>query len=488
MRKWSIAFLVVLLACIPIWIKHSSGPDLLRDSDTIGILNGGPDRDGVVQDGVRHRANPLSWFASDWPLGNHFYRPVATLTFVVDDKLYGDNPAGYGLTNALLAIGCVLMLFWFFRELTANPVLTAGACSIFAFWTAGVFYDSASAVLRWLGLAGIAFAIIFLLVRSVLLLLDRGTGQSPELMIHRFVNTIVLCLTTVYASYEVSPQLVTQIDQLPYRMIGWLPGRTASVMTLFALLSMSAYARYERTTAKRAAPPNSPLNPPATKGSETRVKPSRLAWVWPVVACVAAALALCSYEQSVMLPAALLGVAVAFRMQRYKVRWGWQIAFWLLLVGYIVVRHAVLPSSVSGYQQQQLRSGPTVLLSILDYVLPCAHSAWQTSVSMSWESFFVLPNFWETLLLAASNVTAYIAARKRWVFALTGWALSIITYLPMAWVKPFEHYHFWPMAMRSLFAVTMVWVAWDRFAIAASRPALQAPARLHPAPGSLPHP
>src|SRR5690349_12884450 len=40
---------------------------------------------------------------------------------------------------------------------------------------------------------------------------------------------------------------------LSARMIGWLPGRTASVMTVFCLIALAAYARYERTSARRDA-------------------------------------------------------------------------------------------------------------------------------------------------------------------------------------------------------------------------------------------
>src|SRR5207253_846466 len=122
------------------------------------------------------------------------------------------------------------------------------------------------------------------------------------------------------------------------------PGRTASVMTLFALVAMAAYARYERIGAKQIDATLSPLDPPATKGTQALGKVSRLHFFWPVFAIIAGALAFGSYEQSVMLPATLFGVAMCMRLQRYRVRWAWQVPFWGLLIAYFAVRHAVLPS------------------------------------------------------------------------------------------------------------------------------------------------
>ena len=458
MKRWSIGFLLVLLTCVPIFLNFGRSQNMLEDGDTKALLVA-----------IRARQRPLSWFVTDWPLENHFYRPVSTLTFELDNALHPNDAAGYGLTNAILVGLCVLVLFWFLRELTNNVALTSIGAALFALWSGGVLYQQL-ALLPW----AVAIAA---LVASLF------PGR-------RLVYGLIAFFTAAYLTVELYPNLINaKFDELSNAMIGWLPGRTASVMTLFALLSMATYARYERVSARELEVPVSPLDPPATKSTDLSRRPSRLSFLWALLAVGAAAFAFGSYEQSVMLPAALFGVALSMRLQRYRVRWLWQIPFWGLLVGYLAVRHAVIPSDVSTYQQQQLRSGMTVYIAILDYMIPCASQAWRTISSLDTTEILVaimVPQLWAVLFSLVSNVVAYIAAHRRWVLALTGWALSVLTYLPMAWVKPFAHYVFWPMAMRSLFAATLIWVALDWFVTAASRPALQAPARPDPAPGSLP--
>jgi hypothetical protein len=220
-----------------------------------------------------------------------------------------------------------------------------------------------------------------------------------------------------------------------------------------------------------------------------RTAPTPLSWLWALGALAGLALALGSYEQAVMLPAALLGTAICLRWQRYRVRWQLHFAFWALLGGYLALRAAVLPTDVSAYQAQQFRSGSGVLLSLMDYVFPAF-----AGLLTLWNSFELGPGLlltyqpWQALIGLASNVVAVLRARRDWILPLTGWALSIVTFLPMAWMKHFDHYHYWPMAMRALFVVAMAGIGAQALVSAASRPARRAPPRPDPAPGSLPRP
>lgn len=457
MRKWGLGFVVVLLACLPVFFARSSSPSLLRDSDTRKLIQV-----------IRTRHAPLSWFAGDWPLGNHFYRPVVTLTFEMDSALHGDNPGGYGLTNDLLVIGCVLLLFWFVRELTNSVFLASASSVLFALWNYGAWYQQLASLAWVLGFAALCGACL--------------PGR-------RLLAGISALLTAGYAYYEIGAWQVAAIDQLGPHVIGWLPGRTATVTTLFALIAMAAYARYERVSAPRLPPRGGPLEPPATKGADAAGSAPRVAWLWAVLAGLAAALAFATYEQAVMLPAALVGVAVCLRMQGYKVRWAWQLLFWALLLAYLLARKELLPPGVSDYQKQQFRHGPGVYQALIGYVFPGLGPLLQSSAD--WGSglvvLLILPSFWSAIVQFGTNVVGFFMARKRLAFALAGWGLSIIAFLPMAWLHPFEHYNFWPSAMRALFAATLVWVAADCAVTAVSRPALQAPVRPNPAPGSLPH-
>jgi hypothetical protein len=459
MGKWALGFILVLLSCIPIYLQRSTGASLLEDMDTRVLLAT-----------IRQRDNPLSWFTGDWPLGNHFYRPVSTLTFELDNRLYGNNAAGYGLTNAFLCIACVLLLFWFLRELTDRIEIAVPGTLLFALWQLGNLQGLAHAV-WWAGLAVLGLALL---------------PQRPWKL------ALLACLTLLFVSDELSG-----IAPLKGRMIDWLPGRTASVMTLFALLALASYCRYERISAGRLEPPEpGPLDPPATKGTAIRPEPNRLAGLWVILSIIATAFALGSYEQAIMVPALLFGAALCLRLQRYQVRWAHQAVFWGLLLGYFVLRSWLVPSDVSGYQAQQFRSGPGVISSILEYFVPAAPSVWQSFAAYDIAMFleyggvigpvaaFPLP----AVVAAASNVGAFLAARKDWLFPLAAWAMSGLAFLPMAWLKHFDHYHYLPMALRAFFVVAMGSVALNALVSAASRPALQAPPRLDLAPGSLPHP
>lgn len=463
MKKWGIGFIIVLLACIPVFTNRGTGNDLLQDTDTKVLLQT-----------IRARHQPLSWFKGDWPLQNHFYRPLPTLSFELDNALYKNNGSGYGVTNALLAIACVLLLYWFFREFTNNPVVSTLSSALFAFWVSGAFYRTGSMLVQYGSYLGLIAAIYWLFKKPI-----------PWAKVR---VSLIAFLTLYYASTEVFGEAVTPVSQLSERMIGWLPGRTASVMAVFALLAMAAYARYERISALRIEKEPSPLDPPATKSS-IQTQAINAPWLWAILAIAATVLAFCSYEQAVMLPAALLGIAIAMRWQGFRSRWGWQVAFWLCLVGYMLLRKELHLTGTSAYQKQQLRFGPGVGLSLEGYAFPFFGAFSQIFGALaSGLSILFMPDIYMAVLALAANVTAFVQARRRFIFAFTGWALSFLTFLPMAWVKPFEHYDFWPMALRSLFAITLCWVGIDLLVNAASPPELQAPVRLDPAPGSLPRP
>lgn len=450
MKRWWVALGVAVAACLAIVACRSSNPGMLGDTDTAVLLQT-----------LKERNAPLSWFAGDWPLGNHFYRPVSTLTFELDQRLYGDNAAGFGLTNALLCAGCVLMLFWFLRELTDRPGLSAAGAALFGIWN----LSAGAQVLGWLPwLAAIPLAGAFLPGR-------------------RWMNGVFAAFAWLFVCSEANGMW-----PLMGRMIQWLPGRTASAMTLFALAALAAYARYERTSAQRRPdPPPSPFDTPDYKRPPTSGEPAKGAWLWAVACCLFALLALGSYEQAVMLPAALLGVALTLRWRGFRVRFGWQAAFWGLLAGYLALRWAVLPHDVSGYQQQQFRDGPGVFQSIMEYVLPVfGHIRTGMIILIEQGPIVLILSQWVDVYLGfGATLSVLSLLRRDWVLPLAGWALSILTFLPMAWVKHFDHYHYWPMAMRALFVVALLPVVAKATVTALSPQAVQAPPRPDPAPGSL---
>lgn len=455
-RRWLPWLALPLIACGLIFANRAAGPGLLADTDT-----------RVLLEAIRERQDPLSWFSGDWPLENHFYRPISTLFFEMDNALYGDASAGYGQTNALLAIACVLLLFWLVREATGIPWLAGSSSALF-----GLHHLSPSHYqwLWWIGaaLAGIAAAGFF------------------RFGFRRLGYSLLIALAGLFAGSMLMP-----IYGLESRMILWLPGRTASVMTVFCLIAMAAYTRYERLSAPRVLAKATSTDIPLTKGDE---KPSprakKTAWTWAGIALLATALALGSYEQAIMLPGAILGLAIILRVHhKWRVRWAWHGGFWALLLGYVGLRMAVVPTDASGYQAQQFRDGPGVIQDLLRYIVPEAWNLAMVADIFTLGAMVLLtPTIYQAVIGAVGNVSGYWAgavSKNRWLF----WgflALALVTFLPMAWLKFFAHYHYWPHTMRAVWSVLLVAAVAKAALSAASPPSQQAPARSDPAPGSLP--
>lgn len=421
---------------------------MLRDSDTAAIVRS-----------IADRSNPLSWFAGDWPLGNHFYRPISTLTFELD-RAFGGSAATFGLTNALLCAMSVFALFWLVRELTDDQTVAAGSASLFALWH--------GTVPGWISLFAWAMAGVTLLF---------GLFKSRN----QFQALLGACLWT-YVAYEIGG-----LAPLEFRMLQWIPGRTASVMTMFALVSLAAYARYERISAEwRATSPRTPLDPPATKGTELRRVASH-PYVWAIISLAALALALGSYEQAVVIPILLFGVALTLRAQGYGVRWWWIAGSFAVLAAYLLVRSQVVSFEPSGYQRQQFRASSSVIYAVLDFVMPSIFAMRQfASVGDAGLLFFVTSAPYAVAARVLGDLAAIwkvAMANSPAFFAYLG---AAIAFFPMAWLKPFDHYYYLPLALRALFVVFVVGAALRASISAASPREIQAPPRQHPAPGSLP--
>jgi len=190
-----------------------------------------------------------------------------------------------------------------------------------------------------------------------------------------------------------------------------------------------------------------------------------------------------------MLPAVLLVVAAAFRVRGGRPTWALHGAFWALIVGYLALRWQLLPHIPSGYQAQQYSSTRTAFMMELQYLFPpLIDLIGIPSILSSGAIMLLTTQPYLPLIDLAVVGTGYWQARRETVLFLIGWLGSAVAFAPMAWFKLFEHYHYWPMALRSAFVVAMGAVALRLAATAWCPPARQAPPRLHPAPGSLPRP
>ncbi len=457
MKRWLIWLAIPVLIAVGVVLGHSRSPGLLQDTDT-----------KVLLEKIRETQDPMAWFTGDWPLENHFYRPISTLSFEFDNAVHGSNPAGYALTNAILAAACILLFFWFLRELTDVPWMAGTATILFGLWH---FQQSP---LGWLPTAMMWAAGL------VWLGLLRG--------FRNFWPVLLASLGLVFLAMQFGP-----MEPIYQIMLGWIPGRTASVMMVFVLISLAAYCRYERLTAGRMpAPEPTAEDLPATKSTAATASAGKAPWLWLGVSVFGLILALGSYEQAVMLPASLLGVAIIFRLHhRRKPHWAFHAINWAVLFGYLALRSAVLPDTASSYQEQQFRTGPGVLLSLADYLLPGLQPLQQFWIVATVGILMALQaNFWLPLIEAGGWLAAWGSAwrdRRRWL-TLGMLLLSFFAFLPMAWLHQFGHYHYWPNAMRSLYIVLLMIAVGQLVANAIAPRGIQAPPRRDPAPGSLPRP
>ena len=276
MKRWLAWFILPVLASVLIFLRRADAAFLLEDTDTMEILRV-----------IRIEKNPWLWFQGDWPLRNHFYRPISSLTFEFDNWAWGQNAAGYGLTNAVLVILCVLALFWFVLEATRRPWLAGLSSALFGIWHLNPAHWSIVNWIFWLPVAA-----------GVVGLIRNGRRHA--------VPCILSILMGIYLLADFEP-----VYSLTMRMIYWLPGRTASTMLVFVLVALASYARYEwlRATARSVVARADDL--PPTKGSETPPSvPSPMRWLWLAISFVSFALALGSYEQAIMLPAVIVALAV----------------------------------------------------------------------------------------------------------------------------------------------------------------------------------
>jgi Flp pilus assembly protein TadD len=64
--------------------------------------------------------------------GTAYYRPLQTISYMADYQLWGLNPFGYHLTNLLLHLGCVLLLWTALRQCGAGQVASLAVAAVFA--------------------------------------------------------------------------------------------------------------------------------------------------------------------------------------------------------------------------------------------------------------------------------------------------------------------------------------------------------------------
>ncbi len=346
---------------------------------------------------------PLTWFTGDWVLGNGFYRPLPSLLYELDYRLWGRNLLQYKWTNGLLSLACALLLVGWVWEVGRSRSLALIAGLIFTGWQTGLLTGLPNWLL-WgavLATAGIAFWFVGDYRRALTL------------------GCLVLVAGLELGFVPNQPDL--HQASFAYRAMGWIPGRTATLMTLFTLLSLWAYARL------------------CWHGH----------WSWGVLSLVAFAGALGSYEQAMALPFLLLISGLAIRAKGGRFVW-WSFALSLILLElYLWFYLSTIPMQTE-YHQQRLRRFYSLGISVSSWLLPPLRGVIdQISLTLDAPLSVLLPAFWQAwLLLIAYLVVLTEVRRQPW--AWLGLIGSALAYLPLAPVIPLMHYYYLPAAFRAL--------------------------------------
>src|ERR1019366_163857 len=309
---WWGCFGLVLVMCIGLFTYLSKSAALLGDSDTTLIINE-----------INRQHDPWRWFHHDWPLDNHFYRPLVSELFEFDLRLHPHDAYKWGLTCDLLAALTTLGLFWLLRDLTDNPLVSTLSAGLFVLWQVDASI--------WLARLGVYAAVVTLIVgllrqrghpaavrfadRAVSLYIRKGHrpfGVQVRVMagitrrtLGSACKTLAIVLPPVLVWYWLGTSELGGFRSLGFRMLAWIPGRTASSMTVFAFLSLAAFARYMRLLPRRVSAATA-LDTPNTRSTEA---PSiRMPSIgWPILSVLGLVLALLCYEQAVMI-APILGL------------------------------------------------------------------------------------------------------------------------------------------------------------------------------------
>lgn len=408
---------ILLLANLPGIRQVLANAPLRADTDTVAML------DAMRDTGGMH--GWWQWFVGDWFLYNGFYRPITCLSLLIDYTLYGETSWGFRLTNWLLALftacGFYALSGWFARRCLKHLLTDERQARLFALAGALVLslqQTNSLSSFRWISAWWLCIAWIWIV--------------GPP---HILSTWKTLLRTRWWQLWLGAGALFWGWNRLTHSdfasLIVWVPSRTALLATCLGVYSFWCLLKWGDTGRGR----------------------------YLLGAGLLYAGACGSYEQSIALVP--LALVIAFVMRR---QWGWRgwVGAGLVLsiaIAIVLVRLTLLPTTLSGYQQQQIRSSPTIaVVHFLQSLLPAlSHlNYWRAAGFDPFQFFF--KNAWDTLI-ADLAVLGTLAAFWRWRRWFGWWLLwQAATYLPMSFLHPFEHYYYLPQLGQD--AVDLALIAW----------------------------
>ncbi|MCS7209106.1 MAG: hypothetical protein NZ874_05980 [Fimbriimonadales bacterium] len=407
---------------------------LRADSDTAAML------DAVQRTGGLMGA--WRWLLGDWLLENGFYRPITSLSIVLDHALYGETSWGFRLTNWLLTVFTALGVFVLTRAYAClvgyarADWLALGVATVLSLQQTGIAQRLSEWSAWWfVGAVGI----------TALLLAKFDTSHPAR------SNNLASYIRASFRA-ERSVRTLSRGEWLPLalavgalfwgfdrvlethytRLITWVPSRTALFGTMFSVWAVYCLLR----------------------GAIER------RWGWLGLGGLFYLLALGSYEQPIMLIPVLIGLA--FWRHHEWGAWGWRAVGIAALAGLLVLalRVSLLPTEPTRYQQQQLRSSLSGPLNsyLTELVPPLTQLNYWRAVGVDFEVLLVDKQGWDHIvgtLLYFGVLSAFWCERR-----LLGGALlwHALTFLPMAFLHFFEHYMYLPQLGKTLTDVGLaVW-------------------------------
>lgn len=440
---WTIPILGI---CFALLMFRNGSPDLLTsDSATRTILANTASRD-----------NAFSWFGTGWPLGNHRYRPIPALSFELDQAIFGSNPSGYALTNALIVVAMIGALMWFAWELTRSKLIAPATATLFGLWC----LTPLSLFTPWVSALALVPLFGALIARE-------GRWSQPAAV----------------GAWVLLAHELAGLTPLRQSVLDWIPGRANTLMAVFALSGFALAVRTLRSiTSVSIDQPPSPLDLPATKNSVQQEHGQTKAL--PALFAVAMAI-LCAYshEQGVAALLAMIPLLMTWPNLAVNIRNQVGVATSMTLIWIVLSRRLINPGDISQIAAPMNLPLAEASVNLLSFVIPTL-KAGLPSATFSPSAIIILT----ALICMFGMATAWIHFGQRRPVLTVGFFGSVISYLPMAWVTPLPHHFVMPMAFRALFVVGLAMLACELTVSAVRRPTRQAPPRLVPAPGSLPHP
>lgn len=350
------------------------------------------------------------WFTGDWVLGNGFYRPLPSLLYELDHALWGHGYLAYKWTNGVLAVLRAWLVVWLVWELARQRAVAWGTGLLFSLWQTGFLVG----VPAWLGWLALMVGLLW------------GGWRSGDWRKGLTLGALGAVVLWEFGFIPNLPDL--HVAPFAYRAMGWIPGRTATLMTLFALISLSGYCRYCRT--------------------------GHLGWA--VASLVGFMGALGSHEGAVALPGlmALCGWAISRNGGRFQ---GWVIAtaFGLLVLHLLFYRFSI-PTDTE-YHRQRLKRFKNLSDTWMGWLCPPAPRLLvQVQILLDAPLALFLPIFWSALVATGVYLLALVYSWRRDRVALVGWLGSLMAYIPLSPVIPLMHYYYMPSVFRALWVVSLM--------------------------------